>query len=105
MDENNIRALASGSKRLEASKEKATLIGNANKRILWEAIKWAKDNGIKEFDFGGYYTGTEVNSNLGSINKFKDSFGGVATKKYIYQKNYSMLYDITSKMYVLMHKG
>ena len=51
-DENNIRWLIGASKRLEVGKEKATLIGNANRLVIWQAIQYAKEKGINEFDMG-----------------------------------------------------
>ena len=38
-DDENMRWLLGASKRLEVSNEMATLIGNANKLLIWEAIK------------------------------------------------------------------
>lgn len=87
-DKDNIRWLIGASKRLEVDKKKATLIGCGNRLIVWEAIKYAKEKGLKEFDFGGYYTGEE-DKEKEKINIFKKSFGGKLTLHYIYQKNYS----------------
>jgi len=90
-DEEHIRYLVAASKRLEVDRKKATLIGNANRLIIWEAIKWAKERGIKEFDLGGYSLDAENNPNdpRYGVNKFKKSFGGKIVKKYFYYKDYS----------------
>lgn len=93
-DKENIRWLIGASKRLEVNKEKATLIGNANRAILWEAIIYSKNKGIKLFDFGGYYTGKNPDIQKEKINKFKKSFGGKLTTYYDYQKDYSKLYTL-----------
>ena len=58
-DKMHMRWLLGSSKRLEVNKEKATLIGNANRLITWEAIKFAREMDVTEFDFGGYYTGSD----------------------------------------------
>ena len=96
-DENNIRWLLGASKRLEESKNKATLIGNANRLIIWEAIKYAKEKKIKNFDFGGYYAGKKEDNQKERINIFKKSFGGKLTAQYIYQKDYSNFYHFFKK--------
>lgn len=96
-DENNMRWLLGASKRLEVDKEKATLIGNANRLMIWEAIKYAKEKGIKEFDLGGYTGG----DNKDTIDIFKQSFGGKLTTHYIYRKEYSKIYKFAKKVYQL----
>ena len=94
-DESNIRWLLGASKRLEVNKEKATLIGNANRLMVWEAIKYAKENGMFEFDLGGYTGG----DNKDTIDIFKQSFGGKLTIHYSYRKDYSKIYKIAKKAY------
>jgi lipid II:glycine glycyltransferase (peptidoglycan interpeptide bridge formation enzyme) len=89
-DDNNIRWLLGASKRLETNNP---LIGAANRALIWEAIKYAKAKGIKEFDFGGY------NPALPTINFFKDSFGPVKVTHYIYEKIYNPLYKIGKWLY------
>ena len=104
-DENNIRWLVGASKRLEVDKEKATLIGNANRLMVWEAISYAKEKGIKEFDLGGFYTGEAKDEQKERINVFKKSFGGELTTHYIYQKDYSKIYKLAKKIYQLKQGG
>ena len=104
-DENNIRWLIGASKRLEVNKEIATLIGNANRLITWQAIQYAKEKGIKEFDMGGYYTGKAKDEQKERINIFKQSFGGKLTTHYIYQKDYSKIYKLAKKIYQLKQGG
>ena len=98
-DEKNVRWLVGASKRLEVDRDKAIVIGCANRLMLWEAIKYAKEKGIKEFDFGGYYTGGDTNDPRYSINLFKQSFGGELTRHHIYQKDYSKLYRFARYLY------
>ncbi len=52
-DKEHILAWMSASKRLEVDKQKASLIGWANRMLHWEAIKYAKAKGIREFNWGG----------------------------------------------------
>ena len=83
--------------RAAADKEKATLIGNASHLIHWEAMKYAKNKGIKEFDMGGLIAG-EGNDYPGhSRDAFKESFGGKRVIRYTYQRHYTL----SGKLYAL----
>jgi len=84
-DTDVIRCIQHASKRLESGRDKATLIGNASHLLIWEAMKYAKQKGIKEFDMGGYST----DSSLRYDYRFKRSFGGRVVKRFTYQKYYS----------------
>ena len=102
-DKDNIRMLIGSTKRLDVSKEKARLMGNATKLLFWEAMKYAKNKGIKEFDLGGYYIGKEPDPQKENINDFKNSFGGQLVTHYIYEKNYSKTYRLAKKMYRIIY--
>jgi len=93
-DDSHIRWIIGGSKRLEVTKDRAILIGCANRLILWEAIKYAKEKGIKEFDLGGIYTGKNKNDPRYTIRQFKESFGGILVSRYGYDKVYSKAYKL-----------
>ena len=69
-------------------KQLNTLKGNASRLLHWEAIKYAKAKGIREFDLGGLYSD--------SINAMKESFGGNRVTYY----NYWKFYDTLCKMAV-----
>ena len=99
-DHDHFRWLLGASNRL-ASSDKKTLIGNANKMMIWEAILHAKDNDKKIFDMGGYYTGENNDSKMEGINRFKKSFGGELTMYYHYQKDYSKIFALLKRMYNL----
>lgn len=102
-DNNNYRSLMAVSKRLDVTtKGEASLIGCANRQIIWEAIKYAKECGIKEFDMGGYYAGDIPDPQKESINDFKKSFGGALVEKYNYHRSYSILYSLGE---YLLNKG
>lgn len=94
-DENIIRMLWAPSRRLNVDKKNSTLIGMGNRLMVWEAIKYAKAKGMKEFDLGGYYVG-EDDKQKKSISEFKKSFGGKLTVRYIYKKDYSKIYKFLS---------
>lgn len=104
-DEDNIRGLIGASKRLEGDKQKARLIGDANRLIKWETIKYAKNKGIKEYDMGGYYTGSIKDEQKERINNFKKGFGGELVTHYIYQKDYSKKFSLAKHVYQLIKKA
>jgi len=101
-DNNHIMWLYGASKRLEVDKQKAIIIGCANRLMIWEAIKYAKEKGIKVFDMGGIYTGEDRNDPRYTINTFKRSFGGELVTDYAYQKSYSKLHKLVSRIYRLI---
>jgi lipid II:glycine glycyltransferase (peptidoglycan interpeptide bridge formation enzyme) len=88
-DANNIRGSYAASKRLDMTREKANLVGYANRLLWWDAIRYAKEKGIREFDFGGYYTGENRGDPRVNINRFKKSYGGNLAVRYNYEKVYS----------------
>lgn len=98
-DSDHIRGIIAGSRRLGVSAPEANVIGYANRLVIWEAIKLAKEKGIKEYDMGGYYTGREKNKEMEGINAFKAAFGGKLVTKYIYEKDYSRLYSAVKHAY------
>lgn len=96
-DKSNMRLLLAPSKRLNVDGKDSILVGSGNRLIIWEAIKYAKEKGIKEFDFGGYYHGKD-NRQFSSVSEFKKSFGGEIVDHYIYQKDYSEIYKFLSAL-------
>jgi len=101
-DESNIRGLIGSSKRLNVGSKKAQIIGNANRLLMWETIKYAKEKRIKEFDFGGYYTGKNKDDPRQAINIYKENFGGQLITRYNYDKVYSRAYKWASSLYRLI---
>jgi len=93
-DKNNMRSWVIGSKRFEENKEYVTMVANASKLIVWEAMKYAKGKGIREFDMGGYYTGGDTNDSRYTVNLFKKDFGGELTTHYTYRKVYSRILQV-----------
>lgn len=101
-DKDNIRGWYGATKRLEADKEIQKIAGDANRLIHWEAIKYAKVKGKKEYDFGGFYTGKIKEEQKENINNFKKSFGGKLTTHYIYKKDSSKIYKFLRYLYNFM---
>jgi len=90
------KSYLSASKRLGTEKERYHLIGNANRLMYWESIKYAKGQGLQEFDWGGMWSDEEANADVSrqNINQFKRSFGGEMVQFYNYEKIYSRIYRI-----------
>ncbi|MBI5873360.1 MAG: hypothetical protein HZB36_04365 [Candidatus Omnitrophica bacterium] len=96
-DDNSIRWIVGASKRFEAGINVSS-IGWANSLLIWEAIKYAKQKGIKEFDLGGCYVGQDKNNPRYSITLFKEKFAGVLRADYTYHRYYG-LYNFLRKAY------
>lgn len=75
-----LRLQYAASKRYDPKKKKIS--GLANAMLYWETIKWAKQKGMKIYDFGGYTVEIFVNNRDNTqVNSWKASFGGVLAKK------------------------
>jgi lipid II:glycine glycyltransferase (peptidoglycan interpeptide bridge formation enzyme) len=85
-----------GSKRLDNSKKNKQLSTLANRLILWEAIKYAKEQGFQKFDLGGLFPKEKAKQDpiKHGINRFKLSFGGDIIHGYTYDKIYSKTLQI-----------
>ncbi len=55
-------------------------IGRANRYLTWSDILRYKDQGLRLFDFGGWYRGTDPG--MLKINDFKKGFGGQVVREY-----------------------
>jgi lipid II:glycine glycyltransferase (peptidoglycan interpeptide bridge formation enzyme) len=86
-DKHNILYWISATNRFTEDRELRTLIGNSSHLIHWEAIKYAKAKGIKEFNLSGLHLGEDDPKN--SLNIFKESFGGKRVTYYTYYKDYN----------------
>lgn len=70
-------------------KQKQNLIGQANRILIWEMIKFAKATGHQYFDLGGINVGDD--GKVDSLTEFKEAFGGERKNCYFYHKVYSPL--------------
>ncbi len=87
----HIRALALASRRHdEESGRMRDIIGEANRLVVWEAIRYAKEKGYALFHLGGI---APKSSNTGwrAVADFKEAFGGERRAQYYYTKVYSLL--------------
>jgi len=100
-DSDHLRGLITGSKRLEAEGHQANVIGYANRLMIWEAIRYFHERGIREYDMGGYYTGLAADGQMDRINTVKAGFGGRVVVRYHYEKHYSKLFGIARQTYAL----
>jgi hypothetical protein len=93
-DKDHILGWFTASRRLEVESREAKLIGMANRLMRWEAIKYAKDKALRDFDWGGLWADEEAEGDpvKKGINSFKLSFGGDKTMRYSYEKIYSTKY-------------
>jgi hypothetical protein len=57
------------------------LIGRANRYLIWSNMLRYKDEGLKCYDFGGWYPGSSDQTLL-KINEFKRGFGGEVLREY-----------------------
>ena len=57
------------------------VIGRANRYLIWSDLLRYKEQGLKYFDFGGWYPGTTDQALL-KINDFKRGFGGQVVREY-----------------------
>ena len=96
-DRDHIRGIIGASKRLEVNDSMMVLISSANRLVEGETIKYAKQKGIKEYDFGGYYTGVDKTNPMYGINLYKEKFGGKLKTYYTCSKYYSRVYSLAKK--------
>lgn len=98
-DDRHIRQLVSASTmNWEPAMSKSTY-GRGNRLSIWELIKYSKEVGIEEYDFGGFATG-QLGEELKGINEFKAGFGGTQVEKYSYYKSYSKSFSATKSVYL-----
>lgn len=98
-DKRSFRLLLACNSMTPESTFSRSIYGRANKLSIWEMIKFAKEEGVEEFDFGGFATGQQA-EDLKGINEFKLSFGGVVAEKNSYSKTYSKSFDMSKSIYL-----
>ena len=73
------------------------IIGQANRMIIWEAIKYAKEKGHKIFDLGGIKPNS-FNQRRRAVAEFKEGFGGGRKNCFYYHKTYSKLLNFLTRL-------
>jgi len=106
-DGSNLKSLLSASKRLEVDKENSRIIGFANRLTDWTAIVYAKEKGLRVYDWCGLWPKEEAekDSIKKGINDFKLGFGGTIETVYTYEKFYSKSLELAYKLYNLKNQG
>jgi hypothetical protein len=56
-------------------------VGRANRYLFWTDILRHQEQGLRHFDFGGWYPG-RTDQELLDINRFKEGFGGQVVREY-----------------------
>lgn len=90
-DERRLRVWMLASRRLDegAGGTMRQRIGEANRMILWEAIRYAKRAGMEIFDFCGLDIPEKEGGPLPPLTVYKEAFGGERRGQYYYTKAYS----------------
>ena len=103
----NIKAWIGASKRFEVNRAKASIISKADRLIDWEAIKYGKEKGIKEYDLGGLWSKEEEEKDekKKGINLRKLGLGGKIVTRYSYEKINSKIYNLIYNLYNLKNFG
>jgi len=91
---------AGASKRLSLDKQGKKMVSRASRLCVWKAIEYYKNKGKKEFDLGGMWPIEQEEDDFlkKGINSYKRGFGGKLVTRYNYEKTYSKLYYLLSKI-------
>jgi lipid II:glycine glycyltransferase (peptidoglycan interpeptide bridge formation enzyme) len=99
IDDSAIVAWIGVNGRLDTTDAKKKLrIGYASRLIYWEAIKFAKERGLAEFDLGGLFREKGDNYPGHSIDAWKQHFGGTSVVRYHYYKDYNKVLALARKI-------
>jgi ubiquinone/menaquinone biosynthesis C-methylase UbiE/uncharacterized protein YbaR (Trm112 family) len=88
-DGKSMRALILAS-RYTSQRDLRELVGQANRLLVWEVIKFAKESGHKVFDLGGI-SPESSKPELRTLAEFKEAWGGQRRPNFYYFKVYSRL--------------
>jgi hypothetical protein len=96
------RTLYSASLRLaERDPGRLSLTGRANRLLHWEDILRFRAEGLRLYDFGGWYGGTDDPQRL-AINRFKEGFGGRRITEYDAIQGVTLLGRVGVSLWQLM---
>lgn len=84
-DGTHMRAYALASARFGNDGRMREIVGQANRMLIWETIKHAKEHGYRLFDLGGIDPESE-DPRERSLAEFKEGFGGERRTGYYYTK-------------------
>jgi len=101
-DDQIFRWLITWSVRMKAEKDLEFFIGCANRMLIWESIKYAKEKGLRIFDLGGISNINTPTSPLYGIDSFKRIFGGKETVYWNYIKYYSKSYKVLKQVHNIL---
>jgi hypothetical protein len=73
----------------QADSNRRQLIGRAGRYLTWSDMMAARDAGLRQYDFGGWYHGTKDLERL-SINAYKRNFGGEIVCEYNCQRAFTL---------------
>lgn len=88
----------------EPDERTRNIIGSANRFCHWKDLLYFKEQGVKLYDWGGWYNGKDHKGLLG-INNFKEQFGGTITVNYnstVYVSFKGKIFELVKK---LLHKS
>jgi len=83
-----IRALVLASLHKSETSRDREVIGQANRMLIWKAIKYAKETKHQWFDLGGISPDSDK-KHMRTLAEFKEAFGGERKQCYYYFKVYS----------------
>ena len=96
-DNKYARALVLASTHNGSNSQMREIIGQANRLLIWEAIKYFKNKNLELFDLGGISPDSQ-NPSLRNLAEFKEAFGGTRQSCYYYHKVYSRLLRLWIKI-------
>lgn len=100
-DDAVMRAWVLASGRFADDNRRRELAGQANRMVIWEAIRIAKKKGLNLFDLGGIDVSPEDANSPLTI--FKEAFGGRRVENYYYTKVYSKSLQAFLSLRSLLH--
>ncbi|OGZ05828.1 MAG: hypothetical protein A2845_03420 [Candidatus Lloydbacteria bacterium RIFCSPHIGHO2_01_FULL_49_22] len=101
-DEKYSRALVLASDRFSNEGKRRELVGQANRMLIWEAMRDARSRGILQFDLGGIALESDKREDK-SLLEFKEAFGGERKVGYYYTKVNSRLLKLFIKTRRFLH--
>lgn len=79
-------------------------ISRANRFLMWSNILRYQEQGLKGFDFGGWYLGSTDQARL-DINRFKEGFGGRIVREYNSEAILSLKGRLVLAIAALLHRA